>query len=63
MHHLKKYIICILIDIVIGIFIKDTSKYTSFRDRYYKSNNLNLNIPNNYNNPDNHNNNINLKLH
>ena len=61
MHHLKKYIICILIDIVIGIFIKDASKYTSFRDRYYKSNNLN--IPNNYNNPDNHNNNINLKLH
>ena len=61
MHHLKKYIICILIDIVIGIFKKDASKYTSFRDRYYKSNNLN--IPNYYNNPDNYNNNINLKLH
>ena len=59
MHHLRINIICILIDIVIGIFIKDASKYTSFRDRYYMSNNLNN--PNNYNNFNNHNNIINLK--
>ena len=59
MHHLRINIIFILIDIVIGIFIKDASKYTSFRDRYYMSNNLN-NL-NNYNNHNNHNNIINPK--
>ena len=49
MHHFRINIICILIDIVIGICIKDASKYTSFRDRYYMSNNHNNS--NNYNNP------------
>ena len=59
MHHFRINIICILIDIVIAICIKDAFKYTSFRDIYYMSNNLNN--PNNYNNPNNHNNIINLK--
>ena len=34
MHHLRINIICILIDIVIGICIKDAPKYASFRDIY-----------------------------
>jgi len=49
MHHLRINIIFILIDIVIGICIKDAPKYASFRDRYYMSNNHNNS--NNYNNP------------
>ena len=48
MHHLRINIICILIDIVIGICIKDALKYASFGDRYYMSNNNNNS--NNYNN-------------